>query len=129
MRGSSSRFEGRCECLYEVYDGLESTQRARDYELILREVLLRNSVFFNRVVMDMRFGGMSSKPAAIYKTMQEVPRARAAHGLHGKPARLRQAPAAAWIGSWINRVLGDRAYRCFADLYRAVRDKPRIWTA
>ena len=64
---------------------MESNQRARDYELILREVLLRDPVFVNRVVVDMRFGGMSSKPAAIYKTLQEVQRARAAHGLRGKP--------------------------------------------
>lgn len=56
-----------------------------DYEPILREVLMRDPVFVNRVVVDMLFGGMSSRPAAIYRTLQEVQRARAAHGLHGKP--------------------------------------------
>jgi hypothetical protein len=91
--------------------------------------LLRDPVFVDRVVVDMRFGGMSSKPAAIYRTLQEVQRARAAHGLRDKPLRLRQALAAAWIGSWIQRALGDRAYRVFADLYRVARGKPRIWTA
>jgi glycosyltransferase involved in cell wall biosynthesis len=107
----------------------ESYRVAGDYELILRELLKRDPVFVDRIVVDMRFGGMSSKPAAIYETLQEVQRARAAHGLHGKPARLRQALAAAWIGSWIQRLLGDRSYRLFADLYRIVRGKPRIWTA
>lgn len=107
----------------------ESFRVAGDYELVLRELLAREPVFVDRVVVDMRFGGMSSRPAAIYRTLQEVQRARAAHGLHGKPARLRQALAAAWIGSWIQRLLGDRAYRFFADLYRIVRGKPRIWTA
>jgi glycosyltransferase involved in cell wall biosynthesis len=107
----------------------ESYRVAGDYELVLRELLVRDPVFVNRVVVDMRFGGMSSRPAAIYKTLREVQRARAAHGLHGKPARLRQALAAAWIGSWIQRLLGDRVYRVFADLYRLVRGKPRIWTA
>ncbi|HZN86023.1 MAG TPA: glycosyltransferase family 2 protein [Burkholderiales bacterium] len=107
----------------------ESYRVAGDYELVLRELLVREPVFVDRVVVDMRFGGMSSRPAAIYRTLQEVQRARAAHGLHGKPARLRQALAAAWIGSWIQRLLGDWTYRWCADLYRLVRGKPRIWTA
>ena len=84
MRRSSSRFEGRCECFYEVYDGLEPTQRARDYEPILREVLMRNPVLVSLVVVDMVFGGMSSRPVAIYRTLQDVQRARAAYGLRGK---------------------------------------------
>ena len=107
----------------------ESYRVAGDYELVLREVLLRDPVFVDRVVVDMRFGGMSSRPAAIRRTLQEVQRARAAHGLHGKPPRLRQALAAAWIGAGIERFLGERAYRVAADFYRFARGKPRIWTA
>jgi hypothetical protein len=106
----------------------ESYRVAGDYELVLREVLLRAPLFVNRVVVDMRFGGMSSKPAAIHETLEEVQRARAAHGLHDKPLRLRQALAAAWIGAWVQRLFGDRAYRISADLYRMVRGLPRIWT-
>jgi glycosyltransferase involved in cell wall biosynthesis len=106
----------------------ESYRVAGDYELVLRELLQRDPVFVDRVVVDMRFGGMSSRPAGIYRTLQEVQRARAAHGLRNKPARLRQALAAAWLGSWIHRLLGDRAYRACADLYRVARGKPRIWT-
>lgn len=107
----------------------ESYRVAGDYELMLRELLLRDPLFVNRIVVDMRFGGMSSRPAAIYRTLQEVQRARAAHGLHDRPARLRQALAAAWIGSWIQRLFGNRVYGLCADLYRIVRGKPRIWTA
>jgi glycosyltransferase involved in cell wall biosynthesis len=106
----------------------ESYRVAGDYERFLREVLVRDPVFVDRVVVDMRFGGMSSRPTAIYETLQEVQRARAAHGLHDKPLRLRQALAAAWIGAWIQRLFGDRAYRVSADLYRMVRGLPRIWT-
>lgn len=69
---------------------MKSKQRARDYDLILREALLRDPVFVSRVVVDTRFGGMNLRPAAIYRTLQEVQRARAAHGLHGKP-RIRTA--------------------------------------
>lgn len=106
----------------------ESYRVAGDYELSLRELLVRDPIFVDRVVADMRFGGMSSRPSAIYRTLQEVLRARRAHGLHGKPARLRMALAAAWLGSWIHRFFGERAYRLSADMYRLVRGKPRIWT-
>ncbi|MEX2150267.1 MAG: glycosyltransferase family 2 protein, partial [Steroidobacteraceae bacterium] len=44
----------------------QSYRVAGDYELFLREALLRDPVFVDRVVVDMRFGGMSSRPAAIY---------------------------------------------------------------
>ena len=107
----------------------ESYRVAGDYELMVRELLLRDPLFVDRVVVDMRFGGMSSRPAAIYRTLQEVQRARAAHGLLGKPARLRQALAAAWLGAWIQRFFGDGAYRWCADLYRLARGRSRIWTA
>lgn len=107
----------------------ESYRVAGDYELMVRELLLRDPLFVDRVVVDMRFGGMSSRPAAIYRTLQEVQRARATHGLHSKPARLRQALAAAWLGAWIQRLFGDGVYRWCADLYRLARGKPRIWTA
>lgn len=107
----------------------ESFRIAGDYNLLLSELPGRPPVFVDRIVVDMCFGGMSSRPAAIYRTLQEVQRARATHGLHSKPARLRQALAAAWIGSWIERLFGDRAYCFIADLYRVARGKPRIWTA
>jgi len=55
---------------------LESKQRARDYELIPREALRRDPVFVNRIVVGMRFGGMSSRPATIYRTLQEVQHVR-----------------------------------------------------
>jgi hypothetical protein len=76
----------------------------------------------------MRFGGMSSRPGAIYGNLREILRARSAHGLHAIPPRLRLALAAGWLGSWIGRLFGDEAYRWCADLYRLARGKPRIWT-
>jgi|SRR5262245_14368617 len=106
----------------------ESFRIAGDYEMLLRELLEREPAFVERVVVDMQFGGMSSKPAAIYGNLHEILRARAAHGLHGIPPRLRLALAAGWVGSAIHRVLGDAAYRHCADIYRVARGKPRIWT-
>lgn len=109
-----------------LYD--ESYRIAGDYELLLRELRTGEAIFVDRVVVDMRFGGMSSKPALIHSMLREVQRARVKHGLHATPARLRLALAASWLGAWIERLLGDRAYRWCADLYRLARGKRRIWT-
>ncbi|MDH4095997.1 MAG: glycosyltransferase [Betaproteobacteria bacterium] len=107
----------------------ESYRIAGDYDLLLREVLTREPVFVDRVTVDMRFGGMSSKPGAILGNLREIQRARMKRGLRGMPARLRLAIAAAWIGDVIRAVLGDRVYGWCADFYRVARGKPRIWTA
>ncbi len=106
----------------------ESYRIAGDYDMLLREVLAREPKFVDHVVVDMRFGGMSSKPGAIYLNLHEIQRARMANGLRGTPARLRMALVAGWLGSWIQRLLGDRIYGCCADIYRLARGKPRIWT-
>ena len=106
----------------------ESYRIAGDYDLLLREVLTREPAFVDRVIVDMRFGGMSSKPGAILGNLREIQRARMKRGLRGTPARLRLAIAAAWIGDAIRAVLGDRVYGWCADLYRVARGKPRIWT-
>jgi glycosyltransferase involved in cell wall biosynthesis len=106
----------------------ESYRIAGDYDLLLRELLEHEPLFVDRVVVDMRFGGMSSKPGAIAGNLQEIQRARAAHGLRGTPARLRMALGAAWLGSGIRHLLGDRAYGFCADAYRMARGKSRIWT-
>lgn len=109
-----------------LYD--ESYRIAGDYEMLLRELRMREALFVDRVVVEMRFGGISSNPAAIHAMLREVQRARLKHGLRRAPARLRMALAASWLGGWIQRLLGDGAYRWAADLYRLARGKPRIWT-
>jgi len=107
----------------------ESYRIAGDYNLLLGELLERPPVFVDRVVLDMGFGGMSSRPGTIHVSLREVARARRTHGLRDTPARLRAALAVAWLGAWIYRLLGARAYGRLADLYRALRGRPKIWTA
>jgi glycosyltransferase involved in cell wall biosynthesis len=109
-----------------VFD--RSYRVAGDYEMLLRELRTGEAIFVDRIVVDMRLGGMSSRPAAIHGTLQEILRARTAHGLRRRSAGLRLALAAGWLGGWIHRFLGDRAYGWCADLYRMARGKPRIWT-
>lgn len=102
---------------------------AADYHLLLGELPGRAPLFVDRVVLDMGFGGMSSRPQNILVALREVARARREHGLRGTPWRLRAALAAATGGAWTYRVLGERGYRRLADLYRALRGRPPIWTA
>lgn len=101
---------------------------AADYDLLLSELLQRPPVFVDRPVVDMGFGGMSSRPGNIYLSMKEIVRARREHGLRHMPVRLRVALAVALLGAWVHRLMGDRAYRHLADLNRALHGRPRIWT-
>jgi glycosyltransferase involved in cell wall biosynthesis len=107
----------------------ESYRIAGDYNLLLSELPEHAPVFVDRVVVDMGFGGMSSRPRNILVSLREVARARRAHGLSGTPAQLRAALAFAWLGAAIYRLLGARAYGRLADFYRALRGRPKIWTA
>jgi len=107
----------------------ESFRIAGDYNLLLGELLAHPPLFVDRVVLDMGFGGMSSRPGNILVSLREVAKARRAHGLRGMPLPLRASLAAAWCGAGVYRLLGDRAYRRLADRYRALRGRPPIWTA
>ncbi len=107
----------------------ESYRIAGDYHLLLGELAERPAVFVDRVVLDMGFGGLSSRPGTILVALREVQRARRARGLPGTPWRLRAALAFARAGSVARRLLGDHAYRHLADLYRRLRGRPKIWTA
>lgn len=102
---------------------------AADYNLLLSELSIRAPAFVDRVVLDMGFGGMSSRPQNILVSLREVARARREHGLRGTPPALRAALVAATAGAWAYRLLGDRAYRRLADGYRALRGRPPIWSA
>jgi glycosyltransferase involved in cell wall biosynthesis len=107
----------------------ESYRIAGDYHLLLGELRERPAVFVDRVILDMGFGGLSSRPGTILIALREVARARRAQGLTDTPRRLRTALAFARAGNLVRRALGDRAYRALADFYRRLRGRPKIWTA
>ena len=106
----------------------EAYRIAADYKLLLGEFLERDPVFVDRVVLDMGFGGMSSRPGNILTSLREVARARRERGLRGTPLSLRSRLAAAAFGAFVHRLLGDAAYRRLADRYRALRGRPPIWS-
>ncbi|HLE65896.1 MAG TPA: glycosyltransferase family 2 protein [Burkholderiales bacterium] len=106
----------------------ESYRIAGDYHLLLGELAERPAAFVDRVVLDMGFGGLSSRPGTILVALREVARARQARGFARTPWRLRTQLAFAWGGSLVHRMLGERAYRRLADGFRRLRGRPKIWT-
>lgn len=115
--------------LFEQHGGFDKSYRiAGDYEFLLRELSRGDAAFCDRVVVDMRLGGMSVRPDSIYAALREVWHARRAHGLTDLPARLVVALAASWIGVQIYTTLGERTFAALADAYRSARGKPRVWT-
>ena len=100
---------------------------AGDYELLLRELRGGEAGYVDRTVVDMRLGGASARPTSIRRALLEVVRARAAHGLHGLPWRLRVALFTSRVGAALYRLVGERVFVTVADAYRVLRGKPRIW--
>ncbi len=102
---------------------------AGDYHLLLGELPARAPLFVDRVVVDMGFGGLSSRPGTILVALREVARARRERGLGGNSAYLRERMAFAWAGRVVYGILGDRSYRHLADFDRRLRSRPPNWTA
>ena len=106
----------------------ESYRIAGDYELLLRELLHTEPRFVDRVLVDMRLGGLSRDPKTVPVVLREVIRARGAHGL-GKPtARLSRALLLSRTAAAVDALVGRRAFGVLADAGRALRGKPRVWT-
>lgn len=115
--------------LFERHGGFDESYRiAGDYEFALRELRHAAAGFVDRVVVDMRLGGASSRPQTIHAALREVERARAAHGIAGRPLKLRLALAASRLGAATHRALGARGFAVCADAWRLARGRPRIWT-
>jgi glycosyltransferase involved in cell wall biosynthesis len=105
----------------------ESFRIAGDYEMLLRELRAGEARFVDRRVTRVRLGGASSRPDTIHHALREVARARRRHGLPPS-RRLAAALATSWVGARVHAGLGATAFNALADLYRAVRGRPRLWT-
>lgn len=115
--------------LFERHGGFDETYRiAGDYEFALRELKDGAAGFVERVAVDMRLGGASGRPDSIHAALREIVRARAAHGLHRVPPRLRLALGTSRLGAGLYRAAGARAFGALADAWRLARGRPRIWT-
>lgn len=115
--------------LFEEFGSFDRSYRvAGDYEFLLRELVVREALFVDRVVANVRLGGVSSHAQSIHLALREVSRARRAHGLGRPSLRLRIALVSSWLGAHLHRVVGERAFNVLADCYRVVRGKPRVWS-
>jgi glycosyltransferase involved in cell wall biosynthesis len=91
---------------------------AADYELLLRELKAADALFVPAATVGMQFGGLTTSPQNYYRLLRETREALALHGL--APPRLRWAywTLCAWLYVKLRALLGDRAARRLADLYR-----------
>jgi glycosyltransferase involved in cell wall biosynthesis len=113
--------------LFETHGGFdESFKRAADYEFLLRELATRDALFVPSVTAGVGWGGLTTRPEQFLDGMREAERALRMHGL--RPPALLWAYwtllSQAYIG--LRRLIGERAARRLADLYRiASLRKPR----
>ncbi|MDE2417531.1 MAG: glycosyltransferase [Burkholderiales bacterium] len=107
----------------------ESFRIAGDTELLLRELQRAPARFVPGVIVaGMRQGGISSKPANVLKSLQELRRIQRKHGIRwsGVPLTLARLRASVrWI-LW--SVMGERFTRLVLDFGRKVLGKPAYWT-
>jgi glycosyltransferase involved in cell wall biosynthesis len=99
---------------------------AGDYEFLLRELKTGDALFVPEVAAAMKFGGRTTSPEHFLQLQNETGRALAMHQL--SPPRLYWAYGTfcAWAYVKLRALVGDRAARRLADLYRlATLRKPR----
>lgn len=96
----------------------ESFQLAGDYELLLRELKTGDALYVPALTVGMELGGKTTSPQHFLQMQYEAARALRMHGL--APPRLLWAwwNASAWLYRGLHALLGDRAARRLADLYR-----------
>lgn len=99
---------------------------AADYELLLRELKSRDALYVPAVTVNMGHGGLTTNPDNFYRLLRETRSALAKHGLKPPAMLWTYWTACAWLYARLRRLIGDRAIRVLADLYRlATLRKPR----
>ena len=115
--------------LFARHGGFDPTFRiAGDYEWLLRELKGGDAAFVPGVVVEMRFGGMSSQPRHFMQSLREVRKAQAMNGLGGLRPHWWLAFLRAAIRQALVSVVGEGAARRVMDLGRRLRGLPPLWT-
>ena len=107
--------------LFETHGGFdERFQRSADYEFLLRALATGDALFVPAVTVGVGWGGRTTRPEDYVAGMRETERVLRMHGL--------RPPAFTW-GYWkflahcyalLHALLGERAARRLADLYRVI---------
>lgn len=107
----------------------ESFRIAGDYELLLRELMTGDAVFFPDIITaGQRLGGISTKADNYLRTLRETRRAQRMHGklLPGKFLLKKRAIEYLRLLLW--KVLGERLARKLLDFHRRIKGLPPHWT-
>jgi glycosyltransferase involved in cell wall biosynthesis len=102
---------------------------AGDYELLLRELLVRDALYMpDIVVAGHRIGGISSAAGNHTRSLWELRRAQWRHGIRvPRPAWVIRL-VAAWTRSALVTLLGERRGHQVMDALRGVFGKKRHWS-
>jgi glycosyltransferase involved in cell wall biosynthesis len=116
--------------LFEQYGKFdESFHITGDYELLLRELKTSDAFFIpDIIIVAMRQGGISSKPANTLLAMRELRRAQRIHD--------QSLPGWIWLMAMVRvymrlllwNSIGEQATRKLLDLGRKVMGRPNYWT-
>ncbi len=107
----------------------ESFRIAGDTELLLREMQRAPAHFVPGVIVaGMRQGGISSTPANVLKSLQELRCIQRKHGIRWPGAALTLARLRALVRWILWSVMGERLTRRALDLGRKLLGKPPYWT-
>ena len=116
--------------LFEQYGKFdESFHITGDYELLLRELKTSDAFFIpDIIIVAMRQGGLSSKPANTLLTMRELRRAQRMHGLPLPGWIWLMAMARVYIRLLLWNLIGEQATRKLIDFGRRMTGRPSYWT-
>ena len=107
----------------------ESFKIAGDYDLMLRELRIRDAYFLSDIeVSRMQIGGVSSSPKKYIEIYREFYRARNKNLVKGFPYILFYFILTAYVRILLINVLGESNSDKLADVYRRITRRPSLWT-
>ncbi len=111
--------------VHGTYD--ERFMIAGDYEMLLRELKMRDALFVQEVITGMAYGGISSDPRNAMTSIREVGMALEKHA-RGRPWRWHAAVVRIRIRQVLWTVLGEDLARRLLDLGRRMMGKRKFWS-
>jgi glycosyltransferase involved in cell wall biosynthesis len=116
--------------LFQQVGGFDESNRiAGDYELLLRELKVKEPRFLPEIVVtNMQYGGISSRPENTLLSLREMQAARRKHGLHAVNLHFLGALAKTYIRLLLWRLLGEKAARRMMDWGRRLAGRQPYWT-
>jgi len=107
----------------------ESFRIAGDYELLLRELIKGDAIFFPEIVtVAQRIGGISTDTANYLNMLRETRRAQRMHGIFLPQSYFMKELAKEYLLRLMWMVLGEKEARKLLDIRRRRKGLPPYWT-